>query len=213
VGKVILVTRPEHDITTRYISKWSEKVIDEARSKGHDVVDLDGAKATRERFIGTLKKKSPKLLILNGHGNQNWVSGYNDEPILLDSDDAVEGKIIYARSCQSAKKLGKASVSFGAAAFLGYDEDFVFLIDETKTARPLEDKTAELFLEPSNYLPISILKGHSAEIANKRSKNLFSKNIEKLLITGPSNEDYYAIRYLLWDMRHQVRLGDSNAVL
>jgi len=210
---VILVTRPGHDVTTRYISKWSERVIDEARSKGHDVVDLDGERATRERFLGILNKKSPRLLVLNGHGNQDMVFGYDNEPILLSSDDAVEGKIIYARSCQSAKKLGKASVSFGAVAYLGYDEDFVFIIDNTKTARPLEDKTAELFLGPSNYLPISILKGHSVESANKRSKGQFIRNIEKLLVAGPSNDDYYAVRYLLWDMRHQVCLGNSNAVL
>lgn len=86
------------------------------------------------------------------------------------------------------------------------------LSNETNIGKPLEDKTAELFLEPSNYIPVSLVKGHTAGDANNRSKKLFRRNIERLVIEGPSSDDYNAIRYLLWDMTHQVCLGDENAI-
>lgn len=82
-----------------------------------------------------------------------------------------------------------------------------------KTSRPLEDKTAALFLGPSNHIVISLLKGHPTGYANNKSKVLFRKNIEKLLIKGPSSDDYYAIRFLNWDIMHQVCLGDQDATL
>ena len=207
----VLLTRPDHDITTRYVSRWSEKIIDEARNKGCDVVDLSGNKANRKRFIGTLKKKSPKLVVLNGHGDHDVVTGYDNEPILNVSDEDVAGKIIYARSCESAKTLGKECVKLGASAYLGYDEDFIFWWDDEKVLHPLEDETAALFLNPLNLVPLALLKGHTAEQANKKSKNLFAKNIERLVVAGSSDPDYHLIRYLYWDMKHQVCLGDSNA--
>ncbi len=211
MGKSILITRPEHDITTHYISKWSEKIIDEAKNKGCDVIDLYREKANREKFIGTLQKSSPRMVVLNGHGNEDVVSGHDNKPILQKLDKIVKDKIIYARSCKSAKKLGADSIASGASAYLGYNEDFIFMFDETKITHPLEDKTAVLFLEPSNHIPISLLKGHGVEDANQRSKKLFIKNIEKLLVAGSASDNYYAIRYLFWDMKHQVCLGDTTA--
>lgn len=210
--RTLLITRPEHDAGTSYLSKWSEKIIDLAEDKGIKVIDLHREKASRDRVIGTLEKTGTKLVILNGHGSDHSVHGHNNEVILKEGDTrAVKDKIIYARSCRSAKSLGKNSIAQGALAYLGYEEDFIMYSDETSAGKPLEDKTAELFLEPSNYIPISLVKGHTAGDANNRSKGLFRKNIERLIIEGPSSDDYNAIRYLLWDMTHQVCLGDEKA--
>ena len=143
MGSTLLITRPEHDVTTHYLSKWSEKIIKEAKNKGKSAIDL----------------------------------------------------------------------SQGATAYLGYKEDFWFRYNVMKISRPLEDQTAALFLEPSNYLVIALLKGHPTGYANNKSKALFRQNIEKLLIEGPSAEDYNAIRYLYWDMLNQVCLGDKEATV
>lgn len=157
--KTLLITRPEHDVTTHYLSKWAGKVVEEAKRKGIDTIDLFRDKANRNRFIGILKKRKPKLLVLNGHGNDNSVMGHNNE-IILQSDDgeALKGKVIYALSCRSAKILGQDSIAKGASAYLGYKEDFVFMYNVDKISKPTEDKTASLFFEPSNHLSISLLK-------------------------------------------------------
>ncbi len=209
----VLITRPEHDLTTRYLAKWSEEIVAEAKSKHHDVVDLKAKKATRERFIGTMQKTNPRLVVLNGHGDEDRVGGHDDEILLSGPDGVVKDKIIYARACKSAKRLGPQTVANGASAYVGYDEDFVFVIDEEKSSRPLRDKTAALFLGPSNHAALSLLRGHTVAEANQHSRSQFARNIQALILRGPSDDDYYAIRHLLWDLRHQVSLGDGAAGL
>ncbi len=102
----LLITRPEHDASTYYLSKWSEKIIDKAKDRSIDIIDLHREKANRGRVIGTLEKRCPKLVVLNGHGSDNSVKGHNNEPILKEDDsEAIKDKIFYARSCRSAKSL------------------------------------------------------------------------------------------------------------
>ena len=104
MGRKLLITRPEHDAGTNYLSKWSKKIIDLAVDRGIKVIDLHREKASRNRVIGTLEKTGTKLVILNGHGSDNSVHGHNNEVILKEDDSkAVKDKIIYARSCRSAK--------------------------------------------------------------------------------------------------------------
>lgn len=213
MGNSLLITRPEHDFTTRYLSRWSEKIITEAKNKGRNVIDLLRGKANRKRFISTLEKRGPGLVVLNGHGSENSVMGHDNEIILKEGDGgAISLKIIFARSCKSAKILGQNAIAHGATTYLGYKEDFWFRYNPAKISKPIEDKTAALFLEPSNHLVISLLKGHQTGYSNKKSRVLFRENIEKLLIAGPSTEDYDAIRYLYWDMINQVCLGKKDAI-
>lgn len=214
MSKSLLITRPDHDVTTHYLSRWSEKIIYLAKQKGARIIDLHRKRANKDEFTSILKKRDPSLVVLNGHGADDCIAGHDDK-IILDSSnqDALNSKIAYARACRAAKVLGRSSIFHGALAFLGYQEDFVFMYEQASISKPLEDKTAKLFLEPSNHVPISLLKDHSAEDANNRSKNLFRKNIENLLVGGPSSENYDNIRFLLWDMRNQVCLGDGKATL
>lgn len=213
MGKLLLITRPEHDPGTLYLSKWSEKIINEARDKGVRVIDLHRQQAERNRFLGTIEKSSPKLIVLNGHGDEKTITGHDGKIILAETDSrVVSGKIIFARACLSAKILGPTLVSGGVVAYLGYREDFWFKYNIKDISRPLKDRTAALFLEPSNYVAISLLKGHRAEAVDERSRGLYKKNIERLLAEGPLAEDYDAIRLLFWDMLNQVCLGDKNAV-
>lgn len=187
----LLITRPENDDATYYLSKWTEKLIKEVGGKGIGVIDLWREKANRKRFIGTVKKSNPKLLFLNGHGDVDNVGGHDEEPILTAKDKGVvDNKIIYARSCRSGRILGNILTDQSGATYLGYKENFWLGYYPEKVSKPLEDERAALFLEPSNYIVHSLLKGHSAKDANIKSKILFAKNIEKLLAEGPANENY-----------------------
>jgi hypothetical protein len=209
----LLITRPEHDFTTRYLSKWSEEIISEAEKKHIEVIDLDGEKAERTRFIETLEKKAPDFVFLNGHGSADVVGGQDNAPLLTGSDEIVKDKIIYARACQSAKRLGPQTVENGAKAYVGYEEDFIFMYEPAQVSRPLNDETAKLFLEPSNQIPLSILKGHSVEEAQERSKAKYQQNIEVLFSRKMTDEEQQILFYLSWNLRYQVCLGDKDAAL
>ena len=211
----MLITRPNHDITTDYLFFWSEELIKQAQKIGLKVVDLSKKRANRKEFISVLKKVKMKFIFLNGHGDESSVTGYDNEPLIQtnNNEDLLYAKVVYARSCKSAKLLGTKSIVKGCIAYLGYDDDFVFMIESDKISRPLEDKTAKLFLDPSNYLVLSLFKGHTVSEANFRSREQFRNNILKLMISSASKDDKDLIPFLVRDYLHQVCLGDQKATI
>lgn len=210
---LLLITRPEYEDTTRYLFCWSDLILKESKEKGFERIDLSKKKVTKERFLGILRKKSGvrMLVVLNGHGNDQSIAGQDETIISVEDVALLSEKIIYARACSSAKTLGPSAVSAGALAYIGYDIEFVFFIENDKLSRPLEDKTAALFLEPSNHVPIALLKGHAASDANHRSQEKFLQVIKRLVVEGPKSVHYYTVPFLLADMTHQVCLGDPMA--
>lgn len=215
MNQSLLITRPNYDPTTIYLYYWSKSVIDLAKIKGFQIVDLSGDKANKQDFLGRLRKAKPAFLFFNGHGSETTILGQNEEVLISVNDkmDIKNNTIIYSRSCSSAKILGSSCVSNGVKSFIGYTEPFIFAFSRNSITRVLEDKTAALFLEPSNKVATTLIKGHSASEANNRSKITFKRNIKKLLTSETSKENTSTIRFLLWDMKYQVCLGDQNAVL
>ncbi|MFY9484721.1 MAG: hypothetical protein WAP74_03840 [Patescibacteria group bacterium] len=213
MSKGIIITRPNHDLVTTYLFYWSQKIIEQAERKNFKIFDLAKKRANAKEFVGIIKKISPSLVVINGHGSASMVTGYNNEPILESNSNSelLKGTVAYARSCQSAKKLGSAAVKNGAKAYIGYSEDFFCMFDEQKITRPLEDQTAKLFLEPSNAVPISLLKGNTAGEAINRSKKILKKNIRNLLTSESPQQEKDAVPYLLWNMNYQVCIGDEEA--
>jgi len=212
MNKIFLVIRPKHDDTTHYLFNWSKNPIGLAKKKGIQVLDLKKSRANKKEFTSIVAKKQPFFIFFNGHGGSDCIGGQNNEVLVKvgENEQVLKSKIIYALSCKSAKKLGPKSINIGTVAYLGYDDDFIFVYDPEKVSRPLEDEMAALFLGPSNQVTNSILKGHSTKEAHDRSRNSFTKNIQKLLISESSSYNY-VIPYLLWDMKHQVCLGDEDA--
>ncbi len=209
--KLLLITRPQYEPTTHYLFYWNKKVIDFARKKKVDIIDLHRKRANKKEFTSVVVKRQPNLILFNGHGSSDSINGQDDKVLVKtgENEDLLKDKIIYALSCETAKVLGPKSVSMGTISYLGYDEVFIFYYSKDKVNRPLEDKVAELFLEPSNQVAISLLKGHTTREANQRSKASFLKNIQQLSTTESS--ETYLVRFLVWDMVHQVCLGDQNA--
>ena len=147
MNNVLLVTRPNHDETTNYLSYWAKKIIVEAEKKNFRVLDLEGKKANPKDFSGRVNKINPEIVFLNGHGSPDVISGHDNIPLISvnDNESLLRNCITYALACSAAKKVGKSIVKAGSNSFIGYSEDFIFLHQVDKTTRPLEDKTAALF--------------------------------------------------------------------
>jgi len=211
--KTLLTTRPKHDSTVRYLFYWSKEIIKLAEEKGIKVWNLEGERANRKEVESIIKKRKPSLIFLNGHGNDGAVAGHNDEILVEagDNGDILNSKIVYALSCKSGKELGPESIKKGATAYIGYDDDFIFIADPNKVADPLSDETAGLFLEASNQVMKSLLKGHTAKDCHNKSREIFARNAAK--VAYGNSKDYLLSTYLLWDAEHQVCLGNQNATL
>lgn len=210
-----LVTAPNSDSTTRYISSWAEKTVEGLKSRRLQFILLLKERAVTSILESMLKKHSPSLLFLNGHGGPDAVCGHNNEVLVkaAKNERALKDAVTYALSCSSAKMLGPAAIQAGAHAYIGYNEDFIFFISPEKVGRPREDKTAEMFLTPANHVVVSLAKGHTAGEATNAAKGYFFKSIQKLISSESSVEDREYIRYLMWDMRCLICHGDPDAVV
>lgn len=207
----ILVTRPEYDYPTRYISTWAKKIVDLANKKG-SALDLPKQKANKKLVESMLQKHDPPLVFFNGHGSEDCVMGQDDEVLIKagENDKALAGKIVYSLSCSSAAVLGPASVKNGASAYIGYEKYFALLYEESKRMHCHEDKLAELFLEPSNQVMVSLIKGNTVQKSYESAKNSFKKNIRKLL-TSTSSPHSVSVPYLLWDLQAFTYVGNGVA--
>src|SRR3989344_764737 len=215
MNKRVVVTRPNHDFTTRYLSYWAQKVIAAAERKGDQVLDLKQTRATRREFESVVEKLGPDFIFLNGHGNTQCVTGQDNELLVAVGENEVilRGTVVYALSCQAARKLGPAAGRAGTNAFIGYTGDFIFYRDTAKQTRPHHDSVARKFLEPSNQIPLSLLKGNTAQQAQVSGKGAFRKNIRKLLTSETSAQDTSLLSALVWDMTHLECIGDPASVI
>ena len=208
----IIVTRPEHDPTTYYLSQWAKQIIELAKKKGVTIVDLHKNKATRKEFEGRLKKLKLSLVFLNGHGSNNCVTGHNNEILVKANENEItlKDKITYALSCNSANELGKKVATYTNSAYIGYKDEFVFIIDRKCISNPLVDKRAKPFMEASNQVVMSLLKGNTAEESCKRSKEVFEKSYTKLLASTSDQDALQSAQYLWWNRKNQACLGDRE---
>lgn len=209
----LIVTRPQHDVTTRYISTWAEEIIAFAKQKGVEVIDLVRDKASRKELEGRIKKLMPKLIFLNGHGSDGSVTGHDNE-ILVSIDtnhNILEGKITYALSCNSGRVLGPRVAADKDTTYIGYKDEFVFVFDKNYITKPSHDLMAKPFMESSNQVMISLLKGHEAIEASSRSKNVFRKRYTELLTSDADVDSLQAAQFLWWNMKNQVCLGNEKA--
>ncbi|MBU3978728.1 hypothetical protein KJ980_06910 [Patescibacteria group bacterium] len=208
----ILITRPNHDLINVYFFKWTQQVIEQANRQHIKVLDLDKDNATKQKFTSYVKKHNPKLIFMNGHGNEMCIAGYRDEVIIESgvNERLLTGKIIYIRSCNVAAKLGRACIQSGTRAFLGYLKKYSLGYTPSSAFHPLEDKVAKLFLEPSNLIPISLIKGNSVKNAYRKSQTAMLKNFLFMLSTKATKEQRDAAPSLWRNRKYQVVLGNEN---
>lgn len=213
MNKILLVTRPRHDLPTNYLYFWSQKVIDEARKKGFTVLDLSEKKANRKTFLSYVKKNNPSLVFFNGHGSEKIITGHNNGTIVSEKEDKriVKEKIIYARSCDAVNFLGQEWIKKGAITFVGYERKFFLGYSYNKITRPLDDEVARLFLEPSNSVIESLLKGNSVRKAVKKSKQYMRKNLLFMLSSASSEDQRDAAPFLYNNILSQKALGSLTA--
>jgi hypothetical protein len=183
MNRILLVTRPRHDDTTEYLSYYASLVLKKAEALNIDVKDFEGKEVNCGAIYKFIIKKDPKLIFLNGHGDDVSIE-YNKGEILFSTDKNMEmlkDRIIYARACYAGVSFGKEVVKNNDGCFIGYISPFSFWIDERYSANPSKDKIAALFLEPSNEIVDSLLKGNKTETVHERSRKMMIESMKTVL--------------------------------
>lgn len=213
--KRLLVTRPQYggDGGIYYLFHWSIIYIKFAKTKGNDVLDLDGKRANKKELTSIIEKTKPHLICFNGHGSYNSIAGQDGETLVKmnDNEKILQGTIVSILACSSGKLLAPSCIKNGTEAVIAYKEEFWLLYNTEGTSRPLTDKIAKFFLEPANEVINCLLKGHTVESSYNKSQRLYQINIQKVLSRDSSFG--YLAKFLIWDMVNQVHLGNQHAAL
>lgn len=210
----MLITCPEHDDATSYLSYFSRDIIDEATAKLLKVKKITDEKLNEKDFSQILKKLDYNLIILNGHGSADSVFGFKNNIILQvgRNESLLAERLVYARSCNAGLILGPACMKNNKnGCFIGYSLPFVFYMDEKWSTKPSNDKVAALFIQPSNLIPISFIKGNSALEAHSNSKKQILKAMKKLMEGKPEDETPFYLEALWNNYSGQVIIGNESA--
>ncbi len=214
--KHILITRPLHDTATHYLHFISGELMKEIGTVGECVIiDLDEEKVTRKEFEKVLDKVNPRLVILNGHGSYDSVSGQNE--VILDKENVakLKSKIVYAVVCDSASELGEFAVNVGKAeAYVGYESNFMIIIDPQTTTTPTKDKNFKPFKELHKTFILSVISGLTVSQSVKKTKEHIRQLIREYGVRGIKDRfgDAPLIRFALyWDLTCLKAYGNLNA--
>ncbi|MBR3323518.1 hypothetical protein IKG16_01365 [Candidatus Saccharibacteria bacterium] len=199
---MILITNPEVDALTRYLSVWSEKLKKECKNI-QGIFHLKGKRVNRRQIESILVKKSVKVILLNGHGSDKSIYGDNYEALIdKDNVELLFNKVAHALSCNTAKTLGPLAMKKGAKGYVGYDEKFVAFLQEDKISNPLKDDTAALFLNPAFIAPKALINGKTPEEAVRLAKNEYNRSIRKALTSDIQSDNDQFVSWLMWDRNH-----------
>ena len=198
----ILVSCPEIDNITRYLRIWTKDLIKRHELK-HDFLLLEKGKATKKRFCGMLKKLTPDVVLINGHGNYNRVCGHNNE-VLLDERNVylLDGKMVHALSCRSARVLGKIAVENRAKGYVGYMENWTLIMRRGMLSNPLHDTTAELFMRPAFKVQEALIDGRKASEAVEIGREEYKKSIKKAFRGSVQSDWEQCAPYLFANMKY-----------
>lgn len=214
MDKTLLISRPMYDDGTEYLSAYSINIIKTAKENNFFIKDLIRENANKLEIEKFLKKKKCNLIFLNGHGEEDKIYGNKDEVIFSEENvELLKNKIVYARACSAGKKLGKQIVEDSEGCFIGYKFPFYFWTEDKWSTKPLNDKSASLYLNPSNEIMNQFIKGKTALEADKISKKMMIENMNRLLVLKDKNQpEAMNMLQCLWtNYKGQVLLGNKNA--
>ena len=204
---------------TACLHYFSEKLIKSINEVGeYKIINLEKERATKENFEKCLTKTKPRLLVLNGHGFKCAVCGHMGEIILHEDNISVLGsKITYAVACDSSEELGEKAVSKGKAdAYIGYEANFMVVIDPTRSSTPSKDKNLKVFIKPYMALVLSLISGLNVGEAVNNTKKALKDLIREYGVYGIRDKygDAPLIRFALyWDLTFLKGYGDLSSVV
>ncbi len=167
------------------------------------------------QLLGVLVRRLPfrlsapqsDIIIGAGHGGVDVFTGQN-EAVLLEvgqySPREVRGKVIKLLSCQCGVILGPNLVRNGCAAFMGYTDDYVWVMDADLASTPWADEMAATSLMP-------VVDGLNALLDGKSAREALNIELEGYSRNAKVEEDELVKACLEFNRSNAILLGDGGA--
>jgi len=192
-----MITMPVHDLPTRSASGYILRYVAPRSYPPHQLFGLLDRRQLFNLAIGD-------SIIGTGHGSPTQFAGHNNQIILdLESIPNVKGKTVILLSCETAQQLGPALIRAGAASYIGWKEDFIWVMDADLVSTPWKDKWAEPVMLPVMNCMNAVLDGKSTREAFNIMTESFKANLEV------EDEDFVK-SCLEFNIENAVLLGDGD---
>lgn len=195
-----MLTLPIHDLPTRSASGFLIRHVLPRSFPPQLVGPADRKVAFSSLTIGD-------VLIGVGHGARDLFSGHRDQILLTtESIPDVRDKVVVLISCETAQELGPALIGAGAASYIGFQKDLVWVCDADMALTPWRDKVAVAVMGPITDCVNTILDGKTAQEA-------FDVLIADLSTNANIEEDELVRSCILFNKRNAVLLGNPDATV
>ena len=168
------------------------------------------------QLLGMLVRRLPfrlaapqsDIIIGAGHGDVDTFTGQN-EAILLEVGNydprEVKGKVIKLLSCQTGVELGPDLVKNGCAAFMGYTDDYVWVMDSDLASTPWADK------EFAGKCLMPVVDGLNALLDGKTAKEALNIELEGYSRNAKVEKDELVKACLEFNRSNAILIGDGGA--
>ena len=217
MSRIILVSNAStpDDAPTEYLDSWFGKIVELVKKqKDTKLFELKKERANRKELTELIEKENPQLVIFNGHGNDELITGFKQEILVRcnDNESILAGKIVHSMACESAKKLGQKCIIIGTRSFIGYKEKFNLVhLNKKSVPEQLGDPIARFFIEPAYEAVIALVEGKTTGDAYTKSQNAYRENLTMLLTNNCTEYNTVLASRLYHNFQHQVCLGDKSA--
>jgi len=192
----------------------------ESNSYGNRIIFLEGDDANPSRIRSVIESEDPILVVGVGHGSRCAYTVEDMLPFLMvrsPKDNCpfnlnlgiCAGRVWVLNSCDVGEWLGREMVTRGAAAFIGEEDPFIFVIVDEPCAS--HDVKSVFYAE---YKSVEyLMRGYSVAESFYARQDAYEDEI-RYYLTGPGSTSRYAdiiIRTLEVDKNIGVVYGDSMA--
>ena len=196
-----VLAMPDYDLPTRSASGFLLRYI----APRVEPVQLFSVFVRRTPF--RLAAPQSDIIIGVGHGDEMAFTGHN-EAVILEvgkyNPREVKGKVIKLLSCQTGLLLGPNLIKNGAEAFLGYVDDYVWVMDADLALTPWADKMAATSLMP-------VVDGLNALLEGETAREAFDIELEGYTRNAEVEEDELVKSCLEFNRDNAILLGDLEA--
>lgn len=170
-------------------------------------------RSTPPQLLGQLDRRQPfqvltigDTIIGVGHGDPTAFCGHNDQ-VVMDtlSIPGVKDKVVILISCETAQQLGPELIKRGAASYIGFKEDLVWICDADLASTPWADREfAAPVMMPITNCVNTILNG-------KTTGEAFAVLIEQLTCNAEIEENDLIKSCINFNKKNAVLLGNPEA--
>jgi len=163
-------------------------------------------------------KGNPGIIIFLDHGQEDSLLGSDKLPMIdLDNAYLLQNKFIYSIACRSGSSLAKKAISKGACGYIGFVNDFQFIIKSDLIGK-CTDTFGKCFLSGlTKLLADQCNMWDAVEHIQSRTEGIMADIRNKLAKKGEDRfkEKYYlAAAYIITSLRHNLDcmspLGDPK---